>query len=181
MILPYMLMILLSTSNMTAVMIWATAFFSLILNSGSQWSWLGTIKDNIYEKITKNQAKLNINRKFWCLVLRKFWALVPKFYLWKRDWAMGSAANSFLDTIFSLISTGLKYATSSNKHHTFGYPQWNKRLLLISASPLINAAPLNTALFRIDTTFQYKLNQNAYGTSIQTIKRWKHCLYLNYY
>ena len=64
MILPYMLMIVLSTSNMSAVMIWATAFLSLILKSGSQWSWLGIIKDNIYEKITKNQAKLDVTRKF---------------------------------------------------------------------------------------------------------------------
>ena len=153
MILPYMLMIVLSTSNMTAVMIWATAFLSLILKSGSQWSWLGIIKDNIYEKITKNQAKLDVTRKFWCLFLHKFWALVPKFYSWKGEWAMGSASNSFLDTIFSLRSTGLKYATPSNKRHTFGYSQWNEHLPLISASPLINAAPLNTALIRIDTTF----------------------------
>ena len=149
MILPYMLMILLSTSNMTAVMIWATAFFSLILNSGSQWSWLETIKDNIYEKITKNQAKLNITRTFWCVNFEHLY----QSFIYGKETGQGSASNSFLDTIFSLISTGLKYATPSNKRHTFGYPQWNKRLLLISASPLINAAPLNTALFRIDPTF----------------------------
>ena len=39
------------------------------------------------------------------------------------------------------------------------------------ASPLISAAPLNAALIRIVTIFYQKLNQNVYGTRIQTIKQ----------
>ena len=41
----------------------------------------------------------------------------------------------------------------------------------ISASLLINAALLNTALVRIVTIFCYKLNQNAYGLSMEAIKQ----------
>ena len=70
---------------------------------------------------------------------------------------------------------------SLNKRRTFGYPHWNKRLLLISASPLRSTAPLNTVLIRIVTIFPQKLKQNAYGTSMQTIKQCKYCLCLDYY
>ena len=41
----------------------------------------------------------------------------------------------------------------SNKCRTFGYPHRNKPLPLISAFPLISAAPLNTVLIRIVTIF----------------------------
>ena len=42
---------------------------------------------------------------------------------------------------------------ASNKRCTFEYPHGNKHPLLISTSPLISAAPLNTALIRIVTIF----------------------------
>ena len=45
------------------------------------------------------------------------------------------------------------YRISSNKRRTFGYSHRNKRFPLISASPLISAAPLNTGLIRIVTIF----------------------------
>ena len=35
----------------------------------------------------------------------------------------------------------------SNKHRSFGYPHRNKRLPLITVSPVIRAAPINEALF----------------------------------
>ena len=70
-----------------------------------------------------------------------------------------------------------KYRISSNKRRAS-----NKRRSLIStmplgihieisASPLINAAPLNTGLIRIATKFYQKLNQNAYRISMQKIKQ----------
>ena len=40
-----------------------------------------------------------------------------------------------------------------------------------SPSPLISAAPLNTALIKIVTVLYQKLNQNAYGPSVQIIKQ----------
>ena len=52
-----------------------------------------------------------------------------------------------------------------NKRRNFGYPHCNKRL------PLISFAPLNEALIRIVTIFYYLLNQNAYVTSMITIKQ----------
>ena len=61
---------------------------------------------------------------------------------------------------------------ASNKRRTFGYPHLNKCL------PLTSAAPLNPALIRIVTMFYLWLNQNAYETSVQTIKQWKYCWYL---
>ena len=66
--------------------------------------------------------------------------------------------------IYSFIYIYIVYHFSSKKHCT-----------LRSASPLINAAPLNAALIRIVTIFYYKLNQNGYGTRIQTIKQLKYC------
>ena len=57
---------------------------------------------------------------------------------------------------------------ASNKCCTPGYPHWNKPL------PLISATSLNTALIRIATIFYKKLNQNAHGPSMQTIKQWKY-------
>ena len=51
----------------------------------------------------------------------------------------------------------------------------------ISAIPLISASPLNTALIRIVTIFYYKLNQNAYGPKMQTIKQWKYFWYLGFF
>ena len=44
-------------------------------------------------------------------------------------------------------------------------------LIEISASPLMSTATLNTAVIRIVTIFYQKLNQNAYGPSMQTIKQ----------
>ena len=46
---------------------------------------------------------------------------------------------------------------------------------------LLSAMPQNMALIRIFTTFYEKLNQNAYGTSMQTIKQWKYCWYLDFF
>ena len=63
------------------------------------------------------------------------------------------------------------YRISSNKRCTFGYPHWNKRLPLITASALISAEPLNMALIRIVTIFRYKINQNEHGLNMQTIKQ----------
>ena len=51
----------------------------------------------------------------------------------------------------------------------------NKCCTLRSASPVISAGPLNTALIRIVTIFYYKPTQNEYGTRIQTIKQLKYC------
>ena len=55
-----------------------------------------------------------------------------------------------------------------------------KLCTLRSASPVISAAPLNTALTRIVTIFYYRLNQNGYGTRIQTIKQLRYCWYLDF-
>ena len=66
------------------------------------------------------------------------------------------------------------YRISSNKHRVsnkrraFGYPHWNKRLPLINATSLTSAAPLNVALI------------NAFGPTIQIIKQWKYCWYLDF-
>ena len=46
---------------------------------------------------------------------------------------------------------------------------------------LLSAMPQNMTLIRIFTTFYEKLNQNAYGTSMQTIKQWKYCWYLDFF
>ena len=51
----------------------------------------------------------------------------------------------------------------------------------ISTSSLTSTTPLNATMIRIDTIFYYKLNQNAYGPSIQTIKQWKYCWYLDFF
>ena len=51
----------------------------------------------------------------------------------------------------------------------------------ISPSSLRSTATLNAALIRIVIIFYYQLNQNAYGTSMQTIKHWKHCWYLHFF
>ena len=77
-----------------------------------------------------------------------------------------------------------KYRISSNKRRAS-----NKRRPLTSFAPLdihieispppprppaprlISAAPLNTALIKIVTVLYQKLNQNAYGPSVQTIKQ----------
>ena len=71
--------------------------------------------------------------------------------------------------VFSLISAGPQISTA-----------------LWSAAPLrihieISAERLITALIRIVTIFCYKLNQHAYGTSMQTIKQWKYCWYLDFF
>ena len=63
---------------------------------------------------------------------------------------------------------------ASNKRCTFGYSQWSKRF------PLVSAAPQNTALIRVVTVFYQKLNQNTYGTSMQTIKQ-KYCWYFRFF
>ena len=47
----------------------------------------------------------------------------------------------------------------------------DKPCTLRRASNLISAAALNTALIRIVTVFYYKLNQNGYGTRIQTKRK----------
>ena len=52
--------------------------------------------------------------------------------------------------LFSLNKrTSSNKRRASNKRRIFGYPYWNKHLPLISASPLISTAPLNTALIRL--------------------------------
>ena len=45
----------------------------------------------------------------------------------------------------------------------------------------MSAAPLNSTLIRIDATFYYKLNQKAYGLSMQTIKQRKYYWYLGFF
>ena len=65
-----------------------------------------------------------------------------------------------MNTVFPLISAGPQISAAPLGIH-----------IEISAYPLISAAPLNTALIRIITIFYKKLNQNAYGTSMQTIKQ----------
>ena len=65
--------------------------------------------------------------------------------------------------------------------YILGYPDWNKHLPLRSVSTLVKAPPLNTALIRVVTIFYWKLNQNANGTSIQTIKQLKYCWFLDFF
>ena len=74
-----------------------------------------------------------------------------------------------------LCCSKYQYRISSNKRQA-----WNKLLPLISASPLIITTALNVTLIRIVTIFYWKLNQNAYGRSMQTIKQWKYCWYLDF-
>ena len=65
-----------------------------------------------------------------------------------------------LYTVFPLISTGPQISTAPFGIHTE-----------ISTSLLISVTPLNTTLIRIITKFFRKLNQNAYGPSMKTIKQ----------
>ena len=67
--------------------------------------------------------------------------------------------------IYIYIFKYIVYRIHSNK-------RWasNEHCTLRSASPLISATPLNAAFIRIVTIFYQKLNQNVYGTRIQTIK-----------
>ena len=51
----------------------------------------------------------------------------------------------------------------------------------LSAEHEISAALLNRALIRTVTIFCKKLNKNACGTSMQTIKQLKHCWYLDFF
>ena len=62
---------------------------------------------------------------------------------------------------------------ASNKYRSFGYPHWNKRLPLISA-----ASKYNT---HWNSYYILKLNQHAYGPSMQTIKKWKYFWYLDFF
>ena len=56
----------------------------------------------------------------------------------------------------------------------FGYSHWNRCLLKYHTSRC-------SSLFKIVTIFWYQLNKNAYGTSLQTIKQWKYCWYLDFF
>ena len=69
-------------------------------------------------------------------------------------------------SIFASLQVGkyAKYRISPNKRRAS-----NKRL------PLKNAASLNVAFNGIVTIFYYWLNQNAYASSMQTMKQWKYC------
>ena len=67
-----------------------------------------------------------------------FWDSISKFF--------------FLCSIFFFFYPVFQ-RRASNKRRTFGYPHWNKRLPVISASHLVSTATLNAALVRIVTIF----------------------------
>ena len=45
----------------------------------------------------RNQVKSDKARTIWNLFLYNFWPLVPDFYFWKGDWALGFASYYFCD------------------------------------------------------------------------------------
>ena len=51
----------------------------------------------------------------------------------------------------------------------------------ISTTPPIRAPPIIAALITIVTIFHWELNQDGYGTSMQTIKHRQYCWYLDFW
>ena len=67
---------------------------------------------------------------------------------------------NFPYTVFPLISAGPQISAT-----TLGI------YIEISTSLLISATPVNAVLIRVVTIFYLQLNQNGYGTSLQTVKQ----------
>ena len=78
-------------------------------------------------------------------------SLIPIFLFWDSISNFFFLCSIFFFFYLSRISSNKRRA--SNKRRTFGYPHWNKRLPLISASHLVSTATLNAALVRIVTIF----------------------------
>ena len=63
--------------------------FYFQLSSLQKYFFKATILGKIFRTKWRNPVKLDRTTKVWYLLLRLFWLLLPKFNLWKGDWALG--------------------------------------------------------------------------------------------
>ena len=102
----------LGITQWTVVKISLPVFFSFtdqrIIRAHSQ-KYLGTLllqsRKKHLEQVLWN--KIDKTRKVWCLILNAFWLPLPKFNLWKGDWALAIPKPKF--EIFLLFPNFLRF------------------------------------------------------------------------
>ena len=154
----------LSTFLLIRMMLGWYLCISMALSTGSSTFW------KFWFMILEFSSISNVETAFSnkCLILQQFFYHLAVLHLFSRGFCYFQSFLNLRKVVWPFSKTTyyhwqkrdlVSYRISSNKHRasnksrTFGYSHWNKRLLLISAFPLISVAPTNVALIRTLTIF----------------------------